>query len=205
MHCILVTGIPAAGKSTLAEILSKELELPLISKDQIKEILFDEVGFNSRQAKVQLGNASMCIMYYIASQLMKLGQPFILENNFEYVSKKGLLQLMNQYSYDALTITLTGDYKTIYARFIERNSSPERHRGHIINDCYPEKTPRTIDELKKSFLSYENFVDAIKTRGMDDFVATKSRIVVDVTDFSKIDTTQIVQKVKQWKEDRSDD
>lgn len=35
MFCILVTGIPAAGKSTMAEFLAKRLNLPLISKDQI--------------------------------------------------------------------------------------------------------------------------------------------------------------------------
>lgn len=36
MYCILVTGIPAAGKSTMAKFLSKELKLPVISKDTIK-------------------------------------------------------------------------------------------------------------------------------------------------------------------------
>ena len=51
MYCILVTGIPAAGKSTMAETLSKRLKLPVISKDTIKELLFDNVGFQSREQK----------------------------------------------------------------------------------------------------------------------------------------------------------
>lgn len=29
MYCILVTGIPAAGKSTMAEAMSERLELPV--------------------------------------------------------------------------------------------------------------------------------------------------------------------------------
>ena len=37
MYCILVAGIPAAGKSTMAEALSERLKLPVISKDAIKE------------------------------------------------------------------------------------------------------------------------------------------------------------------------
>ena len=79
MYCILVTGIPAAGKSTMARVLSERLKLPVISKDTIKERLFDNVGFQSRAEKAKLGIASMEIMYYVAGQLMKTGQPFILE------------------------------------------------------------------------------------------------------------------------------
>ncbi len=37
MYCILVTGIPAAGKSTMAEAISEKLKLPVISKDSIKD------------------------------------------------------------------------------------------------------------------------------------------------------------------------
>lgn len=79
MYCILVTGIPAAGKSTMAEALAEDLELTVISKDKIKEIMFDDIGFNSREEKVKLGIASMNIMYYMAEQLMKNHQAFILE------------------------------------------------------------------------------------------------------------------------------
>ncbi len=35
MYCILVAGIPAAGKSTMAKAISKRLKLPIISKDGI--------------------------------------------------------------------------------------------------------------------------------------------------------------------------
>ena len=83
MYCILVTGMPAAGKSTMAEVISEKLKLPVISKDTMKELLFDHVGFQSREEKVKLGIASMEMMYYFAGQLMKAGQPFILENNFD--------------------------------------------------------------------------------------------------------------------------
>lgn len=74
MYCILVTGIPAAGKSVMAEVLSEKLSIPMISKDRIKEYLFDDVGFQSRSEKVKLGVASMNIMYYMAEQLMKCNQ-----------------------------------------------------------------------------------------------------------------------------------
>ena len=84
--CILVTGISASGKSTIAEYLAKELCLPCFSKDAFKEILFDTVGFRSREEKVALGVAAMEIMYDAAERLMQRGLPFLLENNFERVS-----------------------------------------------------------------------------------------------------------------------
>lgn len=90
MYCILVTGIPAAGKSTMAEAVSERMKLPVISKDTIKELLFDHVGFQSREEKVNLGIASMEIMYYVAGQLMKTGQPFILRTILNIRQNVGL-------------------------------------------------------------------------------------------------------------------
>ena len=46
----------------MAEAIAEQLKLPVISKDTIKEFLFDHVGFQSRAEKVNLGIASMEIM-----------------------------------------------------------------------------------------------------------------------------------------------
>lgn len=192
MYCILVTGIPAAGKSTMAQFLSEAFHLPVISKDKIKELLFDEVGFRSRAEKVKLGTAAMNIMYYMAEELMKKGQPFILENNFENASGKGLLTILEKYSCKAVTVTLTGDYPSIYQRFVKRNDSPERHRGHVVNDCYPEKEPHRIEPM-----SYEAFVNGIRSRGMDQFEANGPHIIVDTTDFSRVDLDALVQEINR--------
>ena len=40
---VVVSGPPGSGKSTLARGLAPELGLPLLSKDRIKEALFDHV------------------------------------------------------------------------------------------------------------------------------------------------------------------
>ena len=45
MYCIFVAGMPAAGKSTMAEMIAGRMKLPVLSKDAIKERLYDEVGF----------------------------------------------------------------------------------------------------------------------------------------------------------------
>ena len=201
MYCILVTGIPAAGKSTMAEVVSEKLKLPVISKDNIKELLFDNVGFQSRAEKVKLGVASMEIMYYAAGQLMKAGQPFILENNFEYSSEQGIQTLLEKYRYSALTITLTGDYEVIYQRFLKRESSPDRHRGHVVNDCYPERKEEDPETSRSKTISYESFVRGIEQRGFDAFCADGRQIKVDTTDFSKINMEELFSQIAAWKEE----
>lgn len=202
MYCILVTGIPAAGKSTMAELLSERLNLPVISKDIIKELLFDNVGFQSRAEKVNLGTAGMEIMYYVAGQLMKAGQAFILENNFEYSSEQGMKKILEAYQYPVLTITLTGDYKVIYQRFLERESSPDRHRGHIVNDRYPEQQESSSGEQKTVTVSYEDYVRGIEQRGFDAFLFDGEQIRVDTTDFSKIDMEDLFSQIVAWRESR---
>ncbi len=203
MYCILVTGIPAAGKSTMAAALADKLKLPVISKDSIKELLFDNVGFRSRQEKVNLGTAAMEIMYYVAGQLMRQGNPFILENNFENVSREGLNALLSKYGYTALTVTLTGDYKVIYQRFLERNASPDRHRGHVVNDCYPEKEGPDGNQGQESsqteiIMRYEDYLYGIEHRGFDTFEAGGEQIKVDVTDFAAVNMDLLVAKITQW-------
>ena len=185
----------------MAEVMSERLKLPVISKDTIKELLFDNVGFQSRAEKVKLGIASMEIMYYVAGQLMKAGQAFILENNFENSSEQGMKSLLEKYRYSALTITLTGDYKVIYQRFLERENSPDRHRGHVVNDCYPEKKESNLKTLKAKTISYESFVCGIEKRGFEAFCVDGRQIKVDTTDFSKINMEALFSQIKAWNEE----
>lgn len=192
MYCILVTGMPAAGKSTMARQLSERLALPVASKDTIKELLFDTLGFRSREEKVSLGVAGMHILYYFAEQLMKRDMPFILENNFENISKPGIDTLLRRYGYTAITVLLTGDYPALYTRFLERNGSPERHRGHVVNRRYPEDPN---DPEPGASVTLEQFVAGITQRGMDSFTANGPRLVIDTTDFSRVRMDEIVRQI----------
>lgn len=192
MYCILVTGIPAAGKSTMAAFLGEQLQLPVLSKDGIKELLYDTVGFRSRAEKVRLGTAAMDIMYYTAEQLMSCRQAFILENNFEHASREGLAAILDRHSYQAITVTLTGDLESIYRRFLERNQSPDRHRGHVVNDRYPEDGPSSVTPPP----SFEDFTAGIAARGMDTFTANGPQIMVDTTDLDRIDREELLKKLR---------
>ena len=192
MYCVLVTGIPAVGKSTAAAYLARELALPVLSKDRFKELLYDRLGFVSREEKVRLGLAAMDAMYYAAGQLMEAGRPFILENNFENVSREGLMRLLAQHACTAITVALTGDYAAVYKRFCERNKSLDRHPGHVFNDHYPHEplcAPAPV-------ISLEQYVESIRTRGMDSFTANGPRITVDTTELSRVDLAELAAQVR---------
>lgn len=100
---------------------------------------------------------------------------------------------MEKYHYPALTVTLTGDYRVIYQRFVERDASPDRHRGHVVNDCYP-------GGRSAASLSYENYIHGMERRGYDTFSAGGEQIRVDTTDFYKVDMEGLLSRITAWKE-----
>lgn len=57
---ILINGLPGAGKSTLSKQLGKELGVPVVSKDRVKEVLAD----------ISLGQVSSGKLGQIASDTM---------------------------------------------------------------------------------------------------------------------------------------
>jgi adenylate kinase family enzyme len=44
VFAVLVTGLPGSGKTTLAGPIASRLNVPLIAKDHIKELLADHLG-----------------------------------------------------------------------------------------------------------------------------------------------------------------
>lgn len=193
MYCIIITGLPASGKTVMAKTISERFHLPVFSKDRIKERLYDEVGFGSREEKVKLGIASMKIMYDEAEQMMMLEMPFILENNFENISREGLFSLLEKYHYTAVTVRMTGDYKALYSRFAKRNESPNRHRGHVVDDRYPEaETDRKVKTMP-----YERYMKMVSERGMDSFTGNGPCITADTTDFFTFDCEQVIEQIRQ--------
>lgn len=191
---ILVTGIPASGKSMLAERLSTNLGLPWFSKDRIKEALYDTIGFASREEKVKLGIAGTEVLYYLAEQMMQCGRSFILENNFEAASRPGLMRLLERYGYRTLTLRLTGDYARIYERFVQRENSPLRHPGHVTNNRYS----REEGAAPSPTITLEQYIAGIRAREMDSFCAGGQVITVDTTDFSKVDWDKLYREIESF-------
>src|SRR5262245_2132149 len=77
---VLVSGSPAAGKTSLARPLAELLGLPLIAKDDIKETLVDVLGDHDGDLgwSRQVGGASMELLWKLAER----APTAVLEANF---------------------------------------------------------------------------------------------------------------------------
>ena len=142
---IIVSGPPTSGKTTLAKSIAQKFNFPLITKDNLKEILFDTIGWKDRQWSQKIGFASFSIMHHFLDLLMQTGQSLIIEGNFktEFESQH-LKPRLKQFNYNAIQIMCQCDGKILFDRFKQRSESGKRHPGHCDTGNY--------EELKNSLL-----------------------------------------------------
>lgn len=189
--CILIAGLPATGKSAFANLLSRELGIPCLSKDGIKESLFDSLGFQSREEKVRLGEAAYRILLEQAEKILSHGLTVALENNFEDISRAPLMEMLKRTGAKPVTVMFDGDIAAIHARFLKRDRSPERHRGHVVNTRYPETEPTPYVPL-----SLDAFAAGMEARGYRRFDVGGAKLIVDTTEIASVDWAEVLDWVK---------
>jgi len=128
---LIVTGPPCAGKTTLARRLAASFALPLMTKDTIKEVLFETLGASDRAWSRRLGGASMELLYiYVESQLAA-GRSCVVEGNFDTTfATPAFRRMAARYLFLPIQVNCVADPAVLATRFRERALSGERHPGH---------------------------------------------------------------------------
>ena len=182
-NLIIITGELAAGKTSYGKKISETLKIPFFSKDEIKEILFDSFNKSNMdyESKRKIGVSSYSIFYYIIEEQMKVGLPIIVESNFVKESVPIIKNLLNKYNYNDITVRFEGDLHILHKRFLEREYSSERHAGLVSNGIFD------------NFEDYEKI--SIKSK---EFKISNNEILVDTTDFSKVDFDEIIENIKKY-------
>ena len=161
MHnLILIAGDLESGKSTLAASLSESLNIPYLTKDSLKEIACDAIGFSNREENRRLSIAAVNSMIYVFEQSAKVGQDLILEANFRSDEMLKIKQLSDDYSYNVVLISLTGDINLLYQRFLDR--LPNRHPAHTSMrlDYSLEKFASYIEDIRNEDMIFPvNYID----------------------------------------------
>jgi predicted kinase len=132
---VIVTGMPSSGKTTVAEGLSRRLQLPLIAKDDIKESLYDSLGVGDVEWSGRLGVAAYGLILALGRVMLESGVSLIAEANFfpdharsfEALPAHRLVQIHCSAPLDVL---------------LERYAGRERHAGHHDADKIAELPAR---------------------------------------------------------------
>ena len=129
---IIVNGLPASGKTTLARRLGADIPLPVFSRDGIYETLYDALECQDNDCPPLLGSASFRLLYTITGSLLAVGQPLIVEGFFGRPELRSaeFLQLQHTYNFEPFQILCRTDGKVLLERFLKRMQTIERHNGH---------------------------------------------------------------------------
>ena len=104
--------------------LSVELGLPLISKDTVKEALFDALGTGDLEWSQTLGRAAHLVMYSVARE----ARSAVLESHFWRGVAEDDLRALGR---PLVQVYCRCPIELAVERYLQRASSPDRHPGHL--------------------------------------------------------------------------
>jgi len=178
---IIVSGPSCTGKTILAKKIAEKFNLPFVTKDGIKELLFDDLGWSDREWSKKLGVASYSILHYFLDCIMPGGNSFIVESNFkaEFETQE-MLERIKKYNYLPIQIMCQCDGQVLFERFKKRSESGERHPGHCDSSNY--------DEFKELLL-----------KGKFEPMDIGGEIVIfDSTNLENLDVEKVFNKIQQF-------
>ncbi len=133
---VVVSGVPASGKTTLARRIAQELGAPLLTKDAFKEGLFDTLGYSDATYSARLSTASYEMLFINLGALVESNTSCVVEANFKRgVHEARLLPLLVQTQ--AVLVHVFANEEVIKQRHQARVENHLRHPGHLDAGRWP--------------------------------------------------------------------
>lgn len=165
-YLILVTGLPASGKTTISKRLVDEFGVQYIGKDEYKIKMYEEYGFSSTEEKKALDNRSEELMYSDLHLLLDQANIVVFDKWIckDFSRIDAVAKLRNA---KVIVIYLTCDADIATKRYNNRIFDGTRHIGLSLKNKYPyiqdesEIKYASIEEMKKrkEFYAEKSFGD----------------------------------------------
>lgn len=175
---IIVNGHPASGKTTLAKKLAKDLQFPVFHRDELKENLFDQIGWEDPELKQKLALTSYKLLYQILQQFTASNQSLIIESNFNHQFDTPHFQkILAKTNFRVIQIHCEAKPKILYERFQAR-AKKDRHAGH--------QDHLRLDEFKQKLQQPHHPLE----------IPDSITINVETSDFKKINYPKLLKQLK---------
>ena len=176
---VIVSGLPASGKTTLARWLAADLRLPLFGRDDIKERLFDRLGWSDRDWSRLLGGASWELLFWAIERQAIAGRSCIAESNFYPEHDRPRIAALRQwFCLTTIEVHCHAAGSVLVERYLARVADGTRHPGHVDHV--------TIDEHREHLLAATP--QPLELGG--------PTLLIDTTDPSAIDYDSLVAELR---------
>ncbi len=174
---IIIGGAPATGKSVLADRVVEATGFRRVSKDLLKEHLFDVIEYRDREWSRELGALAFPLFMGVVEMYLKRGESVIVDNPFiHWADLEWFERFEKAHGVQFIQVHLIADQDVLRDRFIER-ANTHRHPGHndALEDVLQEFETKWFN---KSFLPLP--------------LSGKTKIV-DTTNFDAVDHDEIMK------------
>ncbi|AYD89043.1 kinase [Actinomyces lilanjuaniae] len=201
---ILVAGPPGTGKSWMARLVLRHLEdhvlapgerCQQVSLDQVKEGLWDRLGFSGPQEKALLDREAL--KEYERALGAAMGHSRVVVSDYPFSTRQHdlLSRLCCQHGFTPLTVRLVADTDVLYERQRHRDLETSRHPGHLLTSYRPGQVLFDRTEAD-ALVSREELARRCAERGYSSFTLGQT-LEVDVSDLDAVSYPAVLAWVEE--------